>query len=125
MDNVIVIQAAIDNLVPIGAGALQINYVKALVAKVVEQQHAHCNSQGRMYSHSTASRAASLAARHAAERIVANVDNPAPDVNNGPPLGQEQQRPGPAYSTNDPCPEHRMVATNAEPIDARTHIAND
>jgi hypothetical protein len=36
MDNVIAIQAAIAGLNPAGEGALQINYVKALVTKAVE-----------------------------------------------------------------------------------------
>jgi hypothetical protein len=83
MDNIIAIQAAVNNLEAMGACALQINYVKALVTKSVEQQHAHCDSQGPMYSHSMASRAASSVARHAAECTITN-------VNNGPPPGQQQ-----------------------------------
>jgi hypothetical protein len=75
MDNIIAIQAAVNNLEAAGTSALPINYVKALVTKGVEQQHAHYDSQGQMYSRSTASRAASSAARHAGERTVANVHN--------------------------------------------------
>jgi hypothetical protein len=37
MDNVIAIQTAVNNLEPTGAGALQINYVKALVTRAMEQ----------------------------------------------------------------------------------------
>jgi hypothetical protein len=117
MDNVIAIQTAINGLEATGAGALQINYVKALITKAVEQQHAHCDSQGRMYPHSTASRLASSAAQHATDRTVAN-------VNNGPSPGQ-QQRLGPTYSSKEPHPKCQMVAANGAPIDACTHIAND
>jgi malic enzyme len=62
MDNIIAIQDAVNNLEVTGAGAVQINCVKALVAKAIEQEHVHCDSQGRMYSRSTASRVASSVA---------------------------------------------------------------
>jgi hypothetical protein len=38
MDNVVASQAAVDQLAATGADALQINYVKALITKAVEQQ---------------------------------------------------------------------------------------
>ena len=75
MDNVIAIQAAIADLQPVGEGTMQINYAKALVDKAVAQQVAACDSRGRMYSRSSASRAVSSAARRAAEATVANIQN--------------------------------------------------
>jgi hypothetical protein len=44
MDNVIAIQATVTDLNPAAEGAQQINYIKALVTKAVEQQQAHCDS---------------------------------------------------------------------------------
>ena len=93
MDNVIAIQAAIADLNPVGEGALQINYTKALVDQAIAQQQAACDSRGRMYSRSSGSRAASSAARRAGEGTIVNA----------PPAPQQQQ-PAIAYSTNEPCP---------------------
>src|SRR3954466_8244401 len=59
MDNLVAGRAAADNITATGDGALQIQYIKALLAKAVEQKHAGINSQGRMYSRSSGSRAAS------------------------------------------------------------------
>ena len=94
MDNVIAIEAAIADLQPEGDDALKINYVKALVAKAVAQQAAGVDSHGRMYSRSSASRAASSAANRAGDAVVANLQNcpppqprqaaPALSTNNGP-----------------------------------------
>ncbi|KAK1664652.1 hypothetical protein QYE76_052811 [Lolium multiflorum] len=88
-------------------------HAKALVAKALEQQHAAADSQGRLYSRSSASRAASSAA---ANRAIVN-------VNNCPPPA-----PRAAHSTNhrvEPRPARAMVAANGQAIDARTHILND
>src|SRR3954466_473486 len=75
MDNVLAMQAAIANLNPAGEHADQINYAKALVNKAVEQQVATRDSHGRIYSRTSSSRAASSAARRAAEGTVANRQN--------------------------------------------------
>jgi hypothetical protein len=112
MDNIVAAQAAVDQLAATGTDALQINYVKALVTKAVEQQQAQCDSQGRMYTRSTASRAASSAARHAI--TVAN---------NGPDPRQCQVIPTHS-TTNQPRPQHQLVAANGQPIDACTHLNN-
>jgi hypothetical protein len=98
MDNVVASQAAVDQLAAMGADALHINYVKALVTKAVKQQQAQCDLQGRMYSRSTVSRVASSAARHAIT-----------DANNDPDPRQRQVFP--AHSTtNQPRPQHQLVA---------------
>ena len=59
MDNLVAGRAAADNITATGDGALQIQYVRALLAKAVEQQNAGADSQGRVYSRSSGSRAAS------------------------------------------------------------------
>ena len=48
MDNLVAGRAAVDNIATTGEGTLQIQYAKALLAKVVEQQNAGIDSQGRM-----------------------------------------------------------------------------
>src|SRR3954466_2036724 len=117
MDNVLAMQAAVSNLDPAGEHADQINYAKALVNKAVEQQVAASDSRGRIYSRTSSSRAASSAARRAAEGTVANRQNfPLPEP--------QLQLAAPAYSTNKPHPIRRAVAANGEPIDARQHIDN-
>ena len=58
MDNLVAGRAAADNITATGDGALQIQYVRALLAKAVEQQNAGVDSQGRVYSRSSGSRAA-------------------------------------------------------------------
>ncbi|KAK1693249.1 hypothetical protein QYE76_009946 [Lolium multiflorum] len=91
----------------------QDEHAKALVAKALEQQHAAADSQGRLYSRTSASRAASS---DAANRAVVN-------ANNGPPPA-----PRAAHSSNnrvEPRPARVMVAANGQPVDARTHIVND
>ena len=77
MDNVIAIQAAIADLNPVGEGALQINYAKALVEKAVTQQQAAYDLRGRMYSRSSGSRAVSSATQRAGKGTIVNVP-PAP-----------------------------------------------
>ncbi|KAK1694635.1 hypothetical protein QYE76_011332 [Lolium multiflorum] len=112
-DNVAAAQAALANLPETGEGAIFVQHAKALVAKALEQQHAAADSQGRLYSRSSASRAASSAA---ANRAIVN-------VNNCPPPA-----PRAAHSTNhrvEPRPARAMVAANGQAIDARTHILND
>ncbi|KAK1663288.1 hypothetical protein QYE76_051447 [Lolium multiflorum] len=112
-DNVAAAQAALANLPETGDGAIFVQHAKALVAKALEQQHAATDSQGRLYSRSSASRAASSAV---ANRVVAS-------VNNFPPPA-----PQATHSTNhrvEPRPPRAMVAANGQPIDARTHIVND
>ncbi|KAK1649498.1 hypothetical protein QYE76_067303 [Lolium multiflorum] len=112
-DNVVAAHAALANLPETGEGAIFVQHAKALVAKALEQQHAAADSQGWLYSRSSASRAASSAA---ANRAVVN-------VNNCPPLA-----PRAAHSTNhrvEPRPARVMVAANGQAIDARTHILND
>ncbi|KAK1652091.1 hypothetical protein QYE76_069896 [Lolium multiflorum] len=112
-DNVAAAQAALANLPEKGEGAIFVQHAKVLVAKALEQQHAAADSQGRLYSRSSASRAASSAA---ANRAVVN-------VNNCPPPA-----PRAAHSTNhrvEPRPVRAMVAANGQAIDARTHILND
>src|SRR3954469_23151956 len=59
MDNVVASRAIVDSIQVTCEGALQIQYAKALLAKAVEQQNAGANSQGRVYSRSSGSRAAS------------------------------------------------------------------
>src|SRR3954470_15278197 len=59
MDNLVAGRAAADNITATGDSALQIQYVRALLAKAVEQQNAGADSQGRVYSRSSGSRAAS------------------------------------------------------------------
>ena len=115
MDNVVAAQATLAHLDDTGADAVYIQHTKALVAKALEQQYAAQDSRGRLYSRSSASRAASSAAAHA-NRAVAN-------VNNCPP-----PEPRAAHSTNNPVeprPARAMVAANGQPVDACTHIAND
>ncbi|KAK1693323.1 hypothetical protein QYE76_010020 [Lolium multiflorum] len=112
-DNVAAAQAALTNLPETGEGAIFVQHAKALVAKALEQQHAAADSQGRLYSRSSASRAASSAA---ANRAIVN-------VNNCPPPA-----PRAAHLTNhrvEPRPARAMVAANGQAIDARTHILND
>ncbi|KAK1665954.1 hypothetical protein QYE76_054113 [Lolium multiflorum] len=112
-DNVAAAQAALANLPETGEGAIFVQHAKALVAKALEQQHAAADSQGRLYSRSSASRAASSAT---ANRAIVN-------VNNCPPPA-----PRAAHSTNhrvEPRPARAMVAANGQAIDARTHILND
>ena len=59
MDNLVAGREAADNITATGDGALQIQYARALLPKAVEQQNAGADSQGRMYSRSSGSRAAS------------------------------------------------------------------
>src|SRR3954470_11917233 len=59
MDNLVAGRAAADSITATGDGALQIQYVRDLLAKAVEQQNAGADSQGRVYSRSSGSRAAS------------------------------------------------------------------
>src|SRR4051812_20290359 len=58
MDNLVAGRAAADSITATGDGALQIQYIRALLAKAVEQQKAGADSQGRVYSRSSGSRAA-------------------------------------------------------------------
>ncbi|KAK1602291.1 hypothetical protein QYE76_008140 [Lolium multiflorum] len=112
-DNVAAAQAVLARLPETGDGAILVQHAKALVAKALEQQHAAADSQGRLYSRTSASRAASS---DAAIRAVVN-------ANNGPPPA-----PRAAHSTNnriEPRPARVMVAANGQPVDARTHIVND
>jgi hypothetical protein len=112
-DNVAAAQAVLARLPETGDGAILVQHAKALVAKALEQQHAAADSQGRLYSCTSASRAASSGA---ANRAVVN-------ANNGPPPA-----PRAAHSTNnriEPRPARVMVAANGQPVDARTHIVND
>ena len=44
MDNLVAGRAAADNITATGDGALQIQYVRALLAKAVEQQNAGADS---------------------------------------------------------------------------------
>jgi hypothetical protein len=62
VDNIVGAQVALANLDDTAEGGLNIQYAKALVAKALEQQYVAQDSQGRFYSHSSASRAASSAA---------------------------------------------------------------
>ncbi|KAK1681783.1 hypothetical protein QYE76_042631 [Lolium multiflorum] len=112
-DNVAAAQAVLARIPETGDGAILVQHAKALVAKALEQQHAAADSQGRLYSRTSASRAASS---DAANRAVVN-------ANNGPPPA-----PHAAHSTNnriEPRPARVMIATNGQPVDARTHIVND
>ncbi|KAK1699137.1 hypothetical protein QYE76_015834 [Lolium multiflorum] len=112
-DNVAAAQAVLARIPETGDGAILVQHAKALVAKALEQQHAAADSQGRLYSRTSASRAASS---DAANRAVVN-------ANNGPPPA-----PRAARSSNnrvEPRPARVMVAANGQPVDARTHIVND
>ncbi|KAK1698321.1 hypothetical protein QYE76_015018 [Lolium multiflorum] len=112
-DNVAAAQAVLARIPETGDGAILVQHAKALVAKALEQQHAAADSQGRLYSRTSASRAASS---DAANRAVVN-------ANNGPPPA-----PRAAHSSNnrvEPRPARVMVAANGQPVDARTHIVND
>ncbi|KAK1681323.1 hypothetical protein QYE76_042171 [Lolium multiflorum] len=111
-DNVAAAQAVLARIPETGDGAILVQHAKALVAKALEQQHAAADSQGRLYSRTSASRAASS---DAANRAIVN-------ANNGPPA------PRAAHSSNnrvEPRPARVMVAANGQPVDARTHIVND
>jgi hypothetical protein len=113
MDTVIAAQAALAHLNDNGADALYIQHTRALVAKALEQHYAAQDSQGQLYSRSSASRVASSTA---ANRVVAN-------INNCPPL-----EPRATQSTNNPVelhPPRAMVAANGQPINTRMHIMND
>ncbi|KAK1697063.1 hypothetical protein QYE76_013760 [Lolium multiflorum] len=110
-DNVAAAQAVLARIPETGDGAILVQHAKALVAKALEQQHAAADSQGRLYSRTSASRAAS-----SENRAVVN-------ANNGPPPA-----PRAAHSSNnrvEPRPARVMVAANGQPVDARTHIVND
>ncbi|KAK1608208.1 hypothetical protein QYE76_031881 [Lolium multiflorum] len=112
-DNVAAAQAVLARIPETGDGAILVQHAKALVAKALEQQHAAADSQGRLYSRTSASRAASS---DAANRAVVN-------ANNGPPPA-----PRAAHSSNnriEPRPARVMIAANGQPVDARTHIVND
>ncbi|KAK1678370.1 hypothetical protein QYE76_039218, partial [Lolium multiflorum] len=112
-DNVAAAQAVLARIPETGDGAILVQHAKALVAKALEQQHAAADSQGRLYSRTSASRAASS---DAANRAIVN-------ANNGPPPA-----PRAAHSSNnrvEPRPARVMVAANGQPVDARTHIVND
>ncbi|KAK1648903.1 hypothetical protein QYE76_066708 [Lolium multiflorum] len=112
-DNVAAAQAVLARIPETGDGAILVQHAKALVAKALEQQHAAADSQGRLYSRTSASRAASS---DAANRAVVN-------ANNGPPPA-----PRAAHSSNnqiEPRPARVMIAANGRPVDARTHIVND
>nr|XP_051230111.1 uncharacterized protein LOC127348036 [Lolium perenne] len=77
-DNVATAHAALANLPDTGEGVIFVQHAKALVAKALEQQHAAADSQGRIYSRSSASRVASSTA---VNRAIANINNcppPAP-----------------------------------------------
>src|SRR3954469_25616810 len=116
MDNVVASRAIVDSIQVTCEGALQIQYAKALLAKAVEEQNAGADSQGRMYSRSSGSRAAS-----SGHPMVASTLNcPPPE-----PL-QLQHRPAHvALSTNDPRPANNFVAANRQPVDVRTPIINN
>lgn len=112
-DNVAAAQAVLARIPETGDGAILVQHAKALVAKALEQQHAAADSQGRLYSRTSVSRAASS---DAANRAIVN-------ANNGPPPA-----PRAAHSSNnrvEPRPARVMVAANGQPVDARTHIVND
>ncbi|KAK1679747.1 hypothetical protein QYE76_040595 [Lolium multiflorum] len=112
-DNVAAAQAVLARIPETGDGAILVHHAKALVAKALEQQHAAADSQGRLYSRTSASRAASS---DAANRAIVN-------VNNGPPPA-----PRAAHSSNnrvEPRPARVMVAANGQPVDARTHIVRN
>src|SRR3954463_1127504 len=59
MDKLVAGRAAADNISATRGRAVQIQYVRALLAKAVEQQNAGADLQGRVYSRSSGSRAAS------------------------------------------------------------------
>ncbi|KAK1649430.1 hypothetical protein QYE76_067235 [Lolium multiflorum] len=112
-DNVAAAQAVLARLPETGDGAILVQHAKALVAKALEQQHAAADSQGRLYSRTSASRAASSGA---ANRAVVNANNGRPPA------------PRAAHSTNnriEPRPARVMVAAKGQSVDARTHIVND
>src|SRR3954470_15869848 len=93
MDNLVAGRAGADNITATGDGALQIQYVKALLAMAIEQQNAGSDSQGRMYSRSSGSRAAS-----SGRPLAANTLNcPPPE-----PLQLQHRPANAALSTNDP-----------------------
>ena len=116
MDNVIVADAAIANLDVHGDRALQIQYAKALLVRVVEQQAAGVDPRGRMYSRSSASRAASSGHPTVANALVC----PPPQ-----PLANQPRAANPALSTNEPRPANNTVVANGQPLDARTNIINN
>ncbi|KAK1668472.1 hypothetical protein QYE76_056631 [Lolium multiflorum] len=112
-DNVAAAHAVLARIPETGDGAILVQHAKALVAKALEQQHAAADSQGRLYSCTSTSRAASS---DAANRAIVN-------ANNGP-----SPAPRAAHSSNnriEPRPARVMVAANGQPVDARTHIVND
>ncbi|KAK1641801.1 hypothetical protein QYE76_059606 [Lolium multiflorum] len=105
-DNVAAAQAVLARIPETGDGAILVQHAKALVAKALEQQHAAADSQGRLYSRTSVSRAASS---DAANRAIVN-------ANNGPPPA-----PRAAHSSNnrvEPRPARVMVAANGQPVDA-------
>ena len=101
MDNLVAGRAAADSITTTGDGALQIQYVRALLAKAVEQQRAGADSQGRVYSRSSGSRAASSGRPEAANTL----NCPPPE-----PLQLQHRPTNAALSTNDPRPATNFVA---------------
>jgi hypothetical protein len=98
MDNVFPSAGALADIVQQVENALQIKYTQNLLNKCLQQQQEGCNSQGRVYSHSPGSRAASMGNQHTAP--AANLHNYLP-----PELRQQQIQPRndyPAHSSNEP-----------------------
>jgi hypothetical protein len=115
MDNVIAGAAALANVQAEGPHALQISYAQSCLAKVLAQQAAGVDSEGRCYTRSTNSRAASSG-------------NQVANRQNCPPPQQAQvvqpQANGPVINSNDPRPGIQLYTADGQPIDVRTYLTD-
>ena len=118
MDNVIAGAASLATVPAQGEHALQISYAQNCLAKVLQQQAEGRDSEGRCYTRSTNSRAASSGNR------LANRQNCPPPQPRPQQARQDQPQPdGAANSSNGPRPHVQLFTADGRPVDARTYLA--
>jgi hypothetical protein len=118
MDNILASVVALANIDPTADNTLEIGYAKNLLSKCIQQLRDVWDSHGRVYSHSSVSRAASTG-NHA---IVAAIAALAANLQNCPPLlgtySRRRSRKANCGTTNLSTPPTSRRIISAKPTTA-------